>query len=402
MPTANSHPPDHGNSRVEGKRLPELDGIRGCAILLVLFWHYFPCQIPALIHAPPGTLGAYLWPVFRLSRTGVDLFFVLSGFLIGGILLQHREKASYFTPFYVRRFFRIAPLYFAWLLLFYGLAALPLAHRAPWAFGEPFPAWSYATFLQNFHMAVEERYGPNFLGITWSLALEEQFYLLLPGLIRFTAPRVLPGLLALLIAAAPLTRLYLLQTAGATSLSPYVLLPCHTDALMLGVLCAYGLHARPALAHSRPFRHGVQRGLIVSAALLAGLVAASYFRPGSGLMVVAGHSVLAALYACLLMRVVVCRSGRLASLMRTPLLQTFGRLAYGLYLFHQGVSGLLHGLLRDQIPQMRTPADALVTTLALALTFALAHLSWRYFEKPLVSLGHRFRYETREVAGNTP
>ena len=87
--------------------IPELDGMRGVAIAMVLMFHYF--YVPAIL--TPGGLAWHVSAPLRLGWTGVDLFFVLSGFLIGGILLDARGSSSYFKPFYTRRFFRIVPLY---------------------------------------------------------------------------------------------------------------------------------------------------------------------------------------------------------------------------------------------------------------------------------------------------
>jgi peptidoglycan/LPS O-acetylase OafA/YrhL len=91
------------------KRISQLDGVRGVAILLVLVYHYFTCQIIA----EPGTLFSYLKRATSLTWSGVDLFFVLSGFLIAGILLDHRNTANYFRVFYLRRACRILPLHFS-------------------------------------------------------------------------------------------------------------------------------------------------------------------------------------------------------------------------------------------------------------------------------------------------
>src|ERR1700675_5176478 len=92
------------------KRIPELDGIRGMAIAMVIVWHYF--SAPAIANGfPEGSALAYLQAACRLAWSGVDLFFVLSGFLIGGILLDSRDSPNYFRTFYTRRFFRIVPLY---------------------------------------------------------------------------------------------------------------------------------------------------------------------------------------------------------------------------------------------------------------------------------------------------
>src|SRR5688572_21794420 len=108
------------------QRIPELDGVRGIAILLVLVGHLFLHTIVAGNKTPLAYLVKLLKP-FTVS--GVDLFFVLSGFLIGGILLDNRASLNYFRAFYARRIFRIFPLYFAWLALFYILSILALGTR---------------------------------------------------------------------------------------------------------------------------------------------------------------------------------------------------------------------------------------------------------------------------------
>src|ERR671933_724528 len=125
--TAGSRPP----------RYPELDGLRGIAILMVVAWHY--------------NLGPFL--------SGVDLFFVLSGFLLGGILLDKKEAPNYFKAFYARRVCRIFPLYFVCLLVFVILVAVPVlgwllfGDSIRLLLGDPIPLWSYMTFTQNFAMA---------------------------------------------------------------------------------------------------------------------------------------------------------------------------------------------------------------------------------------------------------
>jgi peptidoglycan/LPS O-acetylase OafA/YrhL len=100
-------------SRLAG-RIPELDGIRGLAILLVLVWHYFGHFEGVL----QRSWQAYALATLRLSWSGVDLFFVLSGFLIGGILYDAKDSKSYYQTFYRRRILRIFPLYFLWIALF--------------------------------------------------------------------------------------------------------------------------------------------------------------------------------------------------------------------------------------------------------------------------------------------
>ena len=108
-------------------RIPELDGVRGLAISLVLVWHY----LFGVFAPPDNSVLAALWGLAALSWSGVDLFFVLSGFLIGGILLDHRDSPHYFRTFYIRRACRILPLYFLVVLTFFVSASLPIAKSLP-------------------------------------------------------------------------------------------------------------------------------------------------------------------------------------------------------------------------------------------------------------------------------
>src|SRR5919199_1508083 len=203
------------------RRYPELDGLRGIAILMVVAYHY--------------ELAPFL--------SGVDLFFVLSGFLLGGILLEKKEAPNYFKAFYVRRICRIFPLYFLCLLVFLILLPVTLG----WLFGDSIgmlagdslPLWSYFTFTHNFAMAQLGGWGTLWLAHTWSLAVEEQFYLILPLLICSFSRERLPYLLVGLILAAPLWRAFLYNFHPYGGLASYVLLPCRADSLLVGVLCAY-------------------------------------------------------------------------------------------------------------------------------------------------------------------
>jgi peptidoglycan/LPS O-acetylase OafA/YrhL len=107
------------------KRISQLDGVRGIAILLVLVWHFFAAQI---VVAEPAGILSYCKQALSLTWSGVDLFFVLSGFLIAGILLDHHNTSNYFRVFYLRRVCRIFPLYFLLLALFLCLSATSLSN----------------------------------------------------------------------------------------------------------------------------------------------------------------------------------------------------------------------------------------------------------------------------------
>src|SRR5260221_1555634 len=133
----------------DNPRIPELDGIRGIAIGMVVVYHYFLTTLATT----PGSTMAYFQAAGRLAWTGVDLLFVLSGFLIGGILIDARESSNYFKVFYARRFFRILPIYVVWFCCVQlMILAIRLGHATEWGWflKDRLPTFSYFLFLQNF------------------------------------------------------------------------------------------------------------------------------------------------------------------------------------------------------------------------------------------------------------
>jgi peptidoglycan/LPS O-acetylase OafA/YrhL len=373
-------------------RIPELDGVRGIAILLVLVFHY---AVTPLLARPLGRVAHATVQAFLLTWSGVDLFFVLSGFLIGGILLDQREAPRYFRAFFARRICRIFPLYFLALACFAALtwALGPLGRNAgfDWTLAGPMPAWSYATFTQNIVMAARGDLGAHALAVTWSLGVEEQFYLLLPFVIRFVPRRWLPAALVLLAAVGPTLRVAMGQRFEVPR---FVITPCRLDSLMLGVLCAWMLR-QPA---SRRWL-GTHRGLLYSALAVLGLATLySSYRPhpfAAFNVYPWRYTWMAVMFACFLLLAVVEGSaggGPASALARNRVLRWCGGLAYGLYLIHQAVLGLAHGALLHQAPQLRTATDLAVTLGALGATLVLAAASWRWFEKPILALGQAVRY----------
>ncbi len=215
------------------KRIPALDGLRGIAILMVFMRHsIFGMETNSKILAPFLTAGQLTW-------SGVDLFFVLSGFLIGGILLDAKQSPRYFKTFYIRRAYGIFPLYFLVTRLFL-FRHLPF-HLIPGTLGDysalSIPLLSYLTLTQNFWMAHLGWFGPQAMMVTWSLAVEEQFYVTIPFIIRYCNRRRLVAVLVFVVVAAPLLRV-LLQHFAHGEFACYVLMPCRADALCMGALAA--------------------------------------------------------------------------------------------------------------------------------------------------------------------
>ena len=239
LPSLTTQPITSMNLRSEyqlPRTIPQLDRLRGLAILLVLVFHLEPVFPPVLVG-----IAHQLW-------IGVDLFFVLSGFLITGILWDTRESKSYFGRFYGRRVLRIWPAYT--LLLLFAFGALPLLRRFVGGLmlevpTEPLGPWPYLLMIQNFFSSALRLSLP--LAVTWSLAVEEQFYLVWPAVIRFASRRfTLPCLLGAIL-LEPFIRMGAMHW-GVSEIAIYYNPITHGDGLLCGAAIAIWLRRRGFLA----------------------------------------------------------------------------------------------------------------------------------------------------------
>src|SRR5688500_14259012 len=218
--------------------IPALDGLRGIAIILVMLHHFTYIRPTSGIDGLIGSVMFFCW-------SGVDLFFVLSGFLITGILLDTRGSEKYFTTFYARRTLRIFPLYY--LVLFLALVVLPnfpALHAMLTAQEETgqvvMPAqWPYWLYLTNFAIA-DRGWVHGWVDVAWSLAIEEQFYLVWPLVIWLCPPRVVAVLCAVILVAEPAARVFLrgAEEEPVLVLPIYVLTWFRLDGLAMGALLA--------------------------------------------------------------------------------------------------------------------------------------------------------------------
>lgn len=356
---------------------PELDGLRGVAIGLVLIVHY----LPNITKVSPDS--SWWWPLRVLSAcwSGVDLFFVLSGYLIGGILEDNRDAMNYFRVFYWRRACRILPIYFLTLV---GVVVIPSVFqervRDTMLLVDPLPFWSYLFFVQNLVMAVQGQFGGWI--VTWSLAVEEQFYVFLPLVVRFGRGWLIAVLSGGCL-AAPFFRLMLPNPVAA-----YVLPIARADSLFLGVLLALLMRERPVAA----VKLGSFPGLVPI--LLGGCFTIALIEPSFDKepMRSLGTSLFALTYAAILLRSQVTQGGATNRILRIKFLGWLGRRAYFVYLTHFTVLVVVHGLVSKQDPRNRTPEDFAVTVLALAVTLLAAEVSWRLIEAPAIRAGHRVAY----------
>jgi peptidoglycan/LPS O-acetylase OafA/YrhL len=373
-------------------RIPELDGIRGFAMLIVLSFHYVLREGPV----PAGTIAGYLQRSLTLGWTGLDFFFVLSGFLIGGILMEVRSSPSYFKTFYVRRFFRIIPIYYLWIALYaalIGLAGDTVTRYSNSGIRPPLnlAICSHFLFLQNFFPMTLFGLAGAWFGPLWSLAVEEQFYLGAPIVVRAMSERALRRFLAIVIVAVPLVRIFLLKVVHVPSSEVTTLMVSRADALAVGMLAA-------SLTRGENPVFSVERNVNLLRALLAVLflgVAVFWkfsLQSTAFEMQSVGYTWMALFYGTILLLAVGHPRGWIAGFLRLRLFREVGTVSYCIFLIHVVVNVIVHTLLLHHSPRASTLQGALVTVLAAFLTFGIARLSWQFIEVPLQRLGHAFKY----------
>jgi peptidoglycan/LPS O-acetylase OafA/YrhL len=334
------------------QRIPQLDGVRGIAILAVMVHN-----LGAFSIRPFSYLTTYGW-------MGVDLFFVLSGFLITGILLDTKRSERYFKNFYVRRCLRIWPLYYAILLCVFVVVPLVRHQEAFPIFQRSSPWWSYVFFLQNFLVATPTgAFGP--LGVTWSLAVEELFYLVWPLFVRLLSTSQLWRLAWGVLVFSPVLRLYLSRHDILIYSNPF----CRLDGLMAGALLA--ILVRKAAVLQGAFTKYVWAILVgaASLAIVSEQLSTRWFT-FSMTVVASAALVYLALYST---------RAWLRYLLTSRFLTYTGIISYGLY--------LLHKLPYDFMKAMHVNLNPTVAFLAIAAcSYLLALLSWNLLEKPFLKL----------------
>ncbi len=365
------------------ERVKELDGLRALAILLVVAWHY--------LGVGDGP-GSFPQRIFMVGRSGVDLFFVLSGYLITGILLSNTHSSRYFSAFYGRRSFRILPIYGVMLVIY--LIGRRLGGSAPILFAGPLPWWSYFVGLQNIWMAIDQNYGAFWLAGTWSLAIEEQFYLIFPLVVYFAPSRMLPRLLIALLVLCPIGRI--IAYGLGDRLGYYVLMPLRADILAIGALIAW-LEFSGAIS---PSVRRIFRVVFWSTAcffpVFAWFVELSDFN-----MAVWGHTYLVALCGSMVFMALDQRGAARLAFLRSRPAAFFARISYALYLTHGFVLVLVFLAAKYDNRTILTWHGIVLTVCSLAISIAICSASYRFIERPLIQMAHRkFRFAEPQKAGN--
>jgi peptidoglycan/LPS O-acetylase OafA/YrhL len=371
------------NPRLRG-RLLEVDGLRGVAILMVLTYHYVTA-----ISAPHHPIWRLVTSACSLFWSGVDLFFVLSGFLIAGILMEVKSSGSYFRTFYLRRAHRIFPLYFGWLLLlFIGTTFNADGHFGTRLFSPEVPIWAYSLFVQNNIPLLLNKELPLWMAMSWSLALEEQFYLLLPALVRNSSRTTLGLVCGLTVLASPVYRFLLVSHNPNLNAGWPFSTMCRLDGLALGVAVAIAARNERCWQWARQHIPLLRICAVISGVCVAAM---THLPLGPVGLVASRFTLLGAFYSFLLILVLIDPESRFCDLLRSRMLIYFGTVSYAIYIFHQGTRGILNVIIPAFNPNLlRSMLLLLVSAVA---TILMAHISWHVMEKKLVRRAHRrYRY----------
>jgi peptidoglycan/LPS O-acetylase OafA/YrhL len=392
LPAANTSA-DPQDPRLAG-HLPVLDGVRGIAILGVVIFHAVAFEVHNRLELAFGMAANFGW-------AGVDLFFVLSGFLITSILLRARGGANYYRAFYIRRGLRIFPLYFAYCaVLFLVLPTIYGWHSAKSAVLVNAAPW-FLTYTLNIKMAmIGRRAAVMGTAFFWSLAVEEQFYLIWPSVVARVRLEHLSRLCLIVAGVALCWRIWMVQR-GYT-LAAYVLLPSRMDGLALGAWAAIQVSRPGGLDRVARFAMPV---LASSAIALLALIAkagnAGWEKP---LMSTLGLTLLAiASTAFIVLAVAGAPSSLLSRAVAVAPLRFFGRYAYGLYVL-AGVGGRLvdmsglSALVGKSALGSPLPNAAWHLALVLLATTGCALVSSWLIERPALSLKRYFPYSESKVA----
>ena len=373
------------------RHYPELDGLRGIAILLVLWWH--SSEIALSVFVPSDSLSISYYYYSIIGATGVSLFFVLSGFLITGLLMDSAGDKNGLKYFYIRRFFRIFPLYYASLILFSVVSFICISE-----FNFQERILYYILYIQNFGFVfsndlpfINENW--RFFDHFWSLAVEEQFYLVWPVFflwvyrnINFSETiMIFIGLIVISV----VTRYYM--TLNGIWQYAHISTISRVDALIMGAMVAYIMKLKPAIfIDMQKFVR-----LYFPAITIILLVMLHYlFLDGYLYLIYARYIILIAdIYFVLLLVSVMGRhasDGAFQSFLCSGILRLIAKVSYGIYVFHILVYEILKYYLL-QYPSIGYWGFHLMLLFGGGgITFVISWLSYKYFEKPILLLKDKY------------
>ncbi len=339
---------------------------------MVVVSHYFG-------EVPNGFAGVmFAW-------IAVKMFFVLSGLLMANIILDHLHSPNFAKAFYMRRACRTLPVYFVLLAVVFTSAALFKNHD--WMEADRvLPLWSFLTFTQGFVMVARGDFGLDWLTPSWTLTVEEQFYLIAPVICLLAPRRFLLAVLILLCGASIVFRGVALETELMPKAMALVTLPAAMHSMFFGMIAALLLRSK----HIDWSRFD----LALRIAPLACLVLVFFLKFADGgsdrLFQLFGVPLTSLAGAFFLMAIL--RNAPEAERLKSDRLRFFGRLSYGIYLLHMPVLGLMHGLILNARPDIATGVQIAVTIAAVPVAIFVSWLVNIAIEQPMINYGRTWKF----------
>lgn len=369
-PTHTINPASPLDRPVVNYHVPVLDGLRGLAVLLVFLYHFAPEIVP------------FGW-------TGVDLFFVLSGFLLTGKLVDSLGGEHYFSRFYMRRILRIVPLYFVVLILaLYILPPLLPSFRTDSFLSQVNAIGYFVTFTLNIRMALYDFLPHMMFWHLWSISTEMQFYLVWPFVVLFVGTRVRLFLLILtgLVFLAVITRIYLVDVFPYPASAAYVLSISRIDSFAIGGI-VYVLYSNGQLLRGRNPLWGALCLCVIGILIVHFQTEKSIWSHRELPVQYFGITLNAIFWACILGLLVIGRST--TGFLNTSFMKLIGQYSYGIYMFHFPIKLLIFQIID---PGLREAGSSVITRIlwtiaAFGLTWVLAWLSYTFFESRFLSSG---------------
>ncbi|GEM_PF-1162995 len=373
---------------IVGTRRLEIDGLRALAIMLVMWWH---SSIWAYeISANPLNdlfIDAYVL-ISILGSSGVTLFFIISGFLITGILIDTSSDPQCLRKFYIRRSLRVFPLYYVALCLFLILSIIYIDE-----YEISFDSLAYFLYVQNWIAIFDFSYNPigddknEFLEHFWSLAIEEQFYLVWPVFFlfmykKFNSATIILSLLSIIFFSA-LLRFNMVYMEGVSWAIPYTWTITRFDSLVMGGLLIYAVKKKYKIIDIiKKYSHMLMGLLLFSAIIIL-------FRNEIFIVNVSYIVFLSGLFYVLLIIHLSGKSELSNRLFNNRLVQNIAKVSYGLYIFHLPVMRILQDFLMPYELGFWSN-HFIILFFGFFISFVISQLSYKYFENPILKLKGKY------------
>jgi len=368
------------NQKVSSRYIKPIDGLRALSIILVIFFH-------SNLFVGYWDNHSVAFNVLNSFDAGVSFFFLISGFLITGILVDTKQVDGFFKKFYARRFLRIFPLYYL-ILIFAFLVVPQFEHPRLEKWSNVESSW-YWLFLSNYYIALKGQFQHGLVDLSWSLSIEEQFYMLWPLVVFYLKPRNIFRVSIFCILFSLSLRV-LLKVNGVGDLAIHVFTFTRLDGLCLGAILALGYRKMVKLPDLSkvPYLIGVIP-LIIHYILILRTDSFSLFLRGT-----LSYTLVAFFFAFIFMKVISSEK----TIFNNPLLIMIGKYSYGIYLTHYPIASFLKPVVSSILESnystlgviylLQLAYSSAVLVISLAVSFCIFHA----YEKHFLKLKKYFAY----------